>query len=163
MIRVSQLRSQLLRFCLTDYFCTTSACHRTCLGSLTDLEENPSNNWVKVRAEGCKVSPKTKVKKAHPGILLHWRFLQDPPGYRRCIGTGRWSSSAPLGTPRDTACRTPAGPGPGPRWAGTALCSWQSSLKREKHKPSDPCDLHRNRGRGHSWLKLGLWGWPSEH
>lgn len=66
-------------------------------------------------------------------LLKHALELRDQPGYRRCIGTGRWLSSAPLGTPRGTACRTAAGQGPGPRWAGTWLLSSQSSLKGETH------------------------------
>ena len=82
-------------------------------------------------------------QKAHPEILLSRRSRRDQPGCRRRTGTGRWSSSAPQGTPPDTACRTPVGPGPSPRMAGTrAQRSWQSSLKREKHRPSDPHGLH---------------------
>lgn len=78
-------------------------------------------------------------------LLEHALELRDQPGYRRCIGTGRWLSSAPLGTPRGTACRTAAGPEPGPRWAGTWLLSSQSSLKGEMYTfKIHSCGSHRN-------------------
>lgn len=62
---------------------------------------------------------------------------QDQPRYRRCTGTGQWWSSAPLGTPRGTACRIPVDQGPSPRWAGSVLWSLQSSLKRKRHTQSE--------------------------
>lgn len=87
---------------------------------------------------------------------LHEHALEprDQPGYRRCIGTGRWLSSAPPGTPQGTACRTAAGQGPGPRWAGTWLLSSQSSLKGETHIQDSLLWLPQKHSENHSsWLQ----------
>ena len=87
---------------------------------------------AKVRSQAGLASVNTKSK-ACPDTLFNRSFLQKhPPEYRRCSGTGRGSSSARAGTRRGTACRTPAGPGPGPTWAGTTPWSWPGSLQREK-------------------------------
>lgn len=96
-------------------------------------------------------------------LLEHALELRDQPGYRRCIGTGRWLSSAPLGTPRGTACRTAADQGPGPRWAGTWLLSSQSSLKGETHIQDSLLWLpQKHRENPLLLVTMGPWGGDSK-